>query len=43
MKTAGAAEHSGAIILLHSTSKTNAEILGAFIDELQRRATVRYA
>ncbi len=27
--------HSGAIILLHSTSKTNAEILGAFIDELQ--------
>ncbi len=29
--------HSGAIILLHATSKTNAEILGAFIDALREQ------
>ena len=27
--------HNGAIILLHSTSKTNMEILGDFITELK--------
>ncbi|HZG81454.1 MAG TPA: polysaccharide deacetylase, partial [Brevibacillus sp.] len=32
--------HPGAVILLHSISKDNAEALGAFIDEAHKRGYV---